>query len=766
MQPGPVKALSSRTQVLKPGELLPQYADFGYVATVNHRESYLDNITCAHEKILSIESRRNYDLRLARAPLTPPSHTQESYQEPPSLDGQPPPAIPISSLHPSTMPAAKSGASATLWRWHNPPTALEEVPDNIVIRHAVNKSLDELPRGHPDSIHKPTAPKGPTSSAIGTPSAVTPVPNTSGTVAFVASTNEPPAVASNPADYGDAKTVTHHKNFAFNQKVEAQKAITDAVKSTIIVVIWLESNVEPARLSVVPKHAGHLVLRDQVSVTQKLGAATSVSVFRLMPHPEWTEQELDVPIPVSHPLRVLCRMPTLRDRDCSDLSAELDLFGVAPSKVARNVLSAPRIMYNSLPTPVNAASISATGHALSLSPPLPHMEPSHPLPFPRVYVHEMVAGFRMLDIYLKAGRSREESFSMAFEGSKFVYKTYNKHYKIFLRATGNSEDNDKILDKYKGEYDRWRDVVHEVKTRVQLRHGVLSKTAATSHQPANENTLVKSEGAADNFHHNHSFVGNTPDAPIDFTTSDGESHEPNVNGMLQSSVILKVTIHDFEMVDNHLTSVWTTETEDLNLYMSRTPTFHCATKQISLGLIHGQDVYAIKTIILPGEWWSQWASSESATWVEASRLALCALAAEEFLRLAANTGPSLIHPFKVLPTQLFALKDHYWIGQSWIRGTNQELTSESANFLRKTLEAFSHYTYQASSGTVVHTAFQYRSTQTGVVIYNCSSHASVEAKESAGIGPFLRSNGHLDVLNFASNHLCNSICLALGFTII
>ncbi|KAL4255121.1 hypothetical protein AB1N83_013569 [Pleurotus pulmonarius] len=680
--------------------------------------------------------------------------------------------------------------------WHNPPTALEEVPDNIVIRHAVNKSLDELPRGHPDrylecpqsncranksstrgrkanracgrspqwcstccianggcSIHKPTAPKGPTSSAIGTPSAVTPVPNTSGTVAFVASTNEPPAVASNPAgntaaptvtarsyarplpeDYGDAKTVTHHKNFAFNQKVEAQKAITDAVKSTIIVVIWLESNVEPARLSVVPKHAGHLVLRDQVSVTQKLGAATSVSVFRLMPHPEWTEQELDVPIPVSHPLRVLCRMPTLRDRDCSDLSAELDLFGVAPSKVARNVLSAPRIMYNSLPTPVNAASISATGHALSLSPPLPHMEPSHPLPFPRVYVHEMVAGFRMLDIYLKAGRSREESFSMAFEGSKFVYKTYNKHYKIFLRATGNSEDNDKILDKYKGEYDRWRDVVHEVKTRVQLRHGVLSKTAATSHQPANENTLVKSEGAADNFHHNHSFVGNTPDAPIDFTTSDGESHEPNVNGMLQSSVILKVTIHDFEMVDNHLTSVWTTETEDLNLYMSRTPTFHCATKQISLGLIHGQDVYAIKTIILPGEWWSQWASSESATWVEASRLALCALAAEEFLRLAANTGPSLIHPFKVLPTQLFALKDHYWIGQSWIRGTNQELTSESANFLRKTLEAFSHYTYQASSGTVVHTAFQYRSTQTGVVIYNCSSHASVEAKESAALG--------------------------------
>lgn len=206
----------------------------------------------------------------------------------------------------------------------------------------------------------------------------------------------------------------------------------------------------------------------------------------------------------------------------------------------------------------------------------------------------------MLDIYLKAGCSREESFSMAFEGSKFVYKTYNKHYKIFLRAMGNSEDNDKILDKYKGEYDRWRDVVHEVKMKVQLRHGmfnvllyfmesymtltlgVLSKTAAMSHQPASENTLVKSEDTADNFHHNHSLVGNTPDAPIDFTTSDGPSHEPDVNGMLQSSVILKVTIHDFEMVDNRLTSVWTAETEDLNLYMSRTPTFHCATKQISL----------------------------------------------------------------------------------------------------------------------------------------------------------------------------------------
>lgn len=55
------------------------------------------------------------------------------------------------------------------------------------------------------------------------------------------------------------------------------------------------------------------------------------------------------------------------------------------------------------------------------------------------------------------------------------------------------------------------------------------------------------------------------------------------------------------------------------------------------GLIHDQDIYAVKTIVLPGEWWAPWRSSDSATWVEASRLALCASAAQHFLRLVADT---------------------------------------------------------------------------------------------------------------------------------
>lgn len=167
----------------------------------------------------------------------------------------------------------------------------------------MNKSLDELPRGHPEkylecpqpncranksskkgrkanracgrspqwcsnccianggcSLHKPTSLKSPsTSPAVSPPVAAAPIPNTSVTTAIAASTDEPLPPKDNPAgraaclrvtaksyarplpeDYGEAKTITHQKKFASNQKVEDRRAIDDAVKSTIVVVIWLQ----------------------------------------------------------------------------------------------------------------------------------------------------------------------------------------------------------------------------------------------------------------------------------------------------------------------------------------------------------------------------------------------------------------------------------------------------------------------------------------------------------------------------------------------
>ncbi|KAG5221150.1 hypothetical protein IMY05_C4462000100 [Salix suchowensis] len=355
--------------------------------------------------------------------------------------------------------------------WHNLPTALEKVPNNIVIRHAVNKSLDELPHGHPErylecpqpnchanksskrghkanracgrspqwclncciangrcTLHKLTSSKSPSTTTVNLPITTAPIPSTSVPTAIIAATDKPLPPNDNPAGTMTALRVT------------ANHMLTPCWKTM----------------------GGNLVLRDQAAIIQKLGVAKTISVFRLAPHPEWTEQELNVPIPVMHLLQVLCCTLTLGDNDCASLSVELDLFSVAYPTPTRNILSAPRIPDNLPSTNVSQQKASATivGPSemplLLPPPPPPHMWPG-PLSFLRVYVSEMLIRFRLLLVYMKAGHTLEQSFLMSFKGSKFVYKTVNKHYRVF----SNAQDGG-ILKNYKGDNDQWREVVHVV----------------------------------------------------------------------------------------------------------------------------------------------------------------------------------------------------------------------------------------------------------------------------------------------------------------
>lgn len=141
---------------------------------------------------------------------------------------------------------------------------------------------------------------------------------------------------------------------------------------------------------------------------------------------------------------------------------ELDLFGVIYPAPTRNILSAPFIpddppLANIPQRKASTAIVGPLEMPLPLPPPPPPRIRPGPLPFPRVYVGEMLTGFRLLSVYMRAGHTFEQSFLMSFEGSKFVYKTVNKHYRVFSDAQDAG-----VLKNYKGDNDRWREVVRVV----------------------------------------------------------------------------------------------------------------------------------------------------------------------------------------------------------------------------------------------------------------------------------------------------------------
>ncbi|KAF4563784.1 hypothetical protein EYR36_003026 [Pleurotus pulmonarius] len=209
------------------------------------------------------------------------------------------------------------------------------------------------------------------------------------------------------------------------------------------------------------------------------------------------------------------------------------------------------------------------------------------------------------------------------------------------------------------------------------------------------------------------------------------SFDADYGGFLTESIVYLVTHQKFEMHGSRLTAAWTAEMENLNLYTTRTPAAQGSIKRVSIVFLAQAEL---------------WYSIPCFAHVD---LVICG---------------------------------HFRIVQEWIEGTSKQLSTKDLTLWKQTMDVFSHYTYQASGGLLLHSSFQYHSVQKPVepsakgkavkgatiqqaIIFDCITHMSGQLGHDSplsNIGPFLRSEGQPALANFANTHICNEVCRTLG----
>ncbi|EDR02967.1 uncharacterized protein LACBIDRAFT_307892 [Laccaria bicolor S238N-H82] len=123
--------------------------------------------------------------------------------------------------------------------------------------------------------------------------------------------------------------------------------------------------------------------------------------------------------------------------------------------------------------------------------------------------------------------------------------------------------------------------------------------------------------------------------------------------------------------------------------------------------------FAIKSIHLPGQWWSQSGSKLHAVWHAGARMEQCRLLAKKFhLSLATRVGLTK-KDFDVLPTYLFTSGDVWCVvAQLWKTGVRYSSGGEAVSIMKlrhpqayDALIAFSHFVFHSTDGALLHVDF-------------------------------------------------------------
>ncbi|KAF4577395.1 hypothetical protein EYR40_009248 [Pleurotus pulmonarius] len=364
-------------------------------------------------------------------------------------------------------------------------------------------------------------------------------------------------------------------------------------------------------------------------------------------------------------------------------------------------------------------------------PPNPAQDALPPQKFPKVYACDMINGLRQLVLLTLVDHySLEDAFKISFPNCAYNSKTVYKHKRVFERASSYGIIED-YVDRPRSEEGKWSKLVRDV----EVLHAAENATQAPS--PSGSGTKHP-----------------------DKDPSDDPSLEPSKDLSEDASLELSTTtIQRFSLQHGELIASYTADDDSLNTFIEPSPVAKGRIKTVYLGLIPNS-AYAIKVINLPaGWWWPQWTSADDAIWVEAARLNICEFQAEVFTKMAADMGV-VIYPFKIYATHLFTCKGSFRIGQEWISGNRKcDFSAKDSKLCNETLDALSHYIYQCSGGSTVHVLFQGFQQVQGMAIYDCTTHAT----ENGWIKgrDFLSSDGEAGIQRFIASHVCNEICLSL-----
>lgn len=642
--------------------------------------------------------------------------------------------------------------------WHNAETPLSDIPFDVQLNFTLRASSVEAPdisglscpqcrtrrankgcqRSPPHCstcckaaggcrIHKVTSGNQP-SSLMGPPNEET-------AASVYAADSQPPAPIphvplrtsyARPLDekYGKVYLDVHRRLQEQTRDLEMQRQITITLNNSVSIVLWNKLNEGPKRFNVSCTQPGKLLPASLPLITGALPDDCFISVLSASPRTEWIVQELSMPISVTAGVRVLLRVSSLEDHECMGLQNEVNavISETKGSLIHRaHAISLP-LAAKSSPHSGLQEYTEKTLNALTPSDSVQTIDtichPNRrviPIPFPLTFVCEMATGMLAMKD-LDTDKELRENFKRYFPRCDYNKSTFYKHRAIYRKATSSG-----VLPRYvqygRCDAGRWSHLVKEV-----------NKSAGITTTAAKHELL-------------------SPELDDDADTS--------------TFTIWSITLESFVYVDGVLQSRGTGIETDALIGEQPVAIGHC--KQVQM--VHCQyeaaeRAFVLKEICLPGQWWLPCPSKTFSIWLEASRLARCYFAEKAFNARALLAG-ARIEAFEVLPSFLFIRNEWSALGQPCIFGAR--FTSEGLveSLAKDTFNAFSHFSVDFSSGTLVHTEFEGFRTLQGLRVFDCASHSNLtDTNDHFYIG----NRGIIGVDDFKTQHICNSVCKSLGLS--
>ncbi|EDR00698.1 uncharacterized protein LACBIDRAFT_333943 [Laccaria bicolor S238N-H82] len=584
--------------------------------------------------------------------------------------------------------------------WHDERTPEDKIPEAVRLHFVYRESVSAMREGLTCGRDKCTRQANPPSSQSPSSqlSSSQPISVVPATVANVTTRTYARPLRD---DYVRPLLDDHIRRNESNKKIADDRQAADDLKNRMQVILWNRCGESPVRFNLVNSRPGTLVPSAHTIFMECISHSTSIEVLTRLPSSsrpvEWLMQDVTCPILAPSSSRILMRRPFFKDEDCSGIDEELSYFIVTiPSKT------------------------------------VPHET------FPLAYMVDMAKGLDLMGNFHNDDDIRN-AFAIHFPTCKYVQSTYYRHRRHFKQAKKLD-----ILQTYinYGHTDEglWVNLVVE-----------LSKLPATISAPALSLPLVEPTSPLHTPLVTLPAADSTPDPPV--------SSAASVAGDDDDWTIRSVQMEWYEEGPDGLETRSTgKEVSMIYLYRdcmsgSRKTIRQMVGDHPTLGT--EMTTFAIKSIHLPGQWWSQSGSA---------RMERCRLLAKKFhLSLATRVGLTK-KDFDVLPTYLFTSGDVWCVvAQLWKTGVRYSSGGEAAfNHPQAydALIAFSHFVFHSTDGVLLHVDFNCIWTlPSQVYVVDCQTHASEHDRDGHN---YLGNGGQVALDNFTKSHVCNYLCTSLG----
>ncbi|KAJ7104724.1 hypothetical protein C8R44DRAFT_746404 [Mycena epipterygia] len=638
--------------------------------------------------------------------------------------------------------------------WHNTPTALEHIPDDVQINFVLVASSKEAGTSllcpepncmtsnkQPRRANRECARVPPRCSACCKAAGgcntqshrlthrdvpllqVASTSSASGSSSSLDSTSGDPAPSAGsrtfarPLDknYARGYLVRHHNVREANARLEATAKAKEASTNSVYVVLWAKEDRLPQKYTLVNETPGKFVPAEHLVLSSAL-VGGFISYLESPLSQTWCIRDARVPIPAPPRIRILLRTVDISDAGCLDMEVEISRLIIeqsgesGPIKI-RRLLS---LSGASTASPMHPSPSSSRQSSPDPSPRIDSSEPAvttverpiAPLRFPLTWACDMDTGLSVLRSS-RTGTSQaslESAFKMAFPQCSFKAQTVYKHLKIYDDA---------------------------------VKLNILPKFSSAG----------KTTGGKWN--------------PIVISDNDDDDHDTDYNIMTMKKEVFKY------YSAGRMKSEAGSETEPaLEMNVLICDKFEKGHKmKVAMGSHSDSSndfiLVALKKFTISDT--TLWLSRDMAGWCEGARLAECQLQYSVFKSRAALINMDCAG-VDVLPTCLFTCMGVPYITQPWGCGVPfsiNTLARESGAY--NILTAFSHFTYQDSNHRSVYVDFQGFQTTTGYQVFDSRTHI-LDRGDSTSDYPLFESLGIDGINHFVENHVCGPVCKALGLT--